>query len=291
MNRDQISKLSKKQTAMLGALIGDAMGMPHEFKEAHAINQTFIKHPLQITEEYKTYPVPGGRYTDDFSQQLCVEKHFRTYPVKSDAFYADLLNWSDGKYWVGGHKFDEGMQTASQLKYYDRYIEIKQNKPNQSGNGSLMRVLPVAFMDCTDDEAQVAAFLCSAITHNTDEAVHSCQFYVQLIRELLKDEPGDLWQRTAKRIGYDPYRPGYTPGTGYVIDSMCVLKDAFVDSWSFESAINNTIRIGGDTDTNACIVGGFAALVYGLTDLPDEWLEFIQPSFENQYVKELFSLA
>lgn len=53
---------------------------------------------------------------------------------------------------------------------------------------------------------------------------------------------------------------------------------------SFEDAIRNIIYMGGDTVTNACIVGSMAEAVYGISDeliykanklLPEEYLEVL----------------
>lgn len=292
-----VTNLNRTQEAMLGALIGDAMGVPHEFKSDHAINSYFIDHPEEITVDYKTYGVPLGVYSDDFSQQLCVLNNFAEHPTDPKPFYEDLLAWEKGKYWVSGQLFDEGMQTRQQLAYYRRYRDVKVHSENMSGNGSLMRILPIAFLTNDIDAMKVMAFQCSSITHNSKDAIDACQFYCLLTR-LIADQPGHIgremfptyWGLTASLLKWSPDPKQQDFGSGYVIDSLNIVKDCIENSDSFAAAIKRAIQYGGDTDTNACIVGGVAALVFGLEDVPKEWMDFIHPSLENRHVQGLFGL-
>ena len=53
---------------------------------------------------------------------------------------------------------------------------------------------------------------------------------------------------------------------------------------SFEDAIRKTLLMGGDTDTNCCIVGSIAESIYGMNDNEKE--DAIS-NLPNQYVKVL----
>lgn len=292
-----VSELDKKQTALLGALIGDAMGVPHEFRSDHAINQHYLDHPSEIDTDYKTYGVPLGVYSDDFSQQLCVDANFGNEPGDPNEFYRDLLLWEKGKYWVSGQLFDEGMQTRSQLQAYARTGEVKLHDERMSGNGSLMRVLPIAFKAENIDDMKVMAFQCSAVTHNSTDCINSCQFYCLLAR-MIADQPDRItpelfsivWTTVGELLGWSPDRDQNDFGSGYVIDTLNIVRDCIENGKTFEGAIKRAIQYGGDTDTNACVVGGIAALIFGLEDLSKEWLDFIQPSLDNRHVQDLLHL-
>lgn len=292
-----ISTLDKKQVAMLGALFGDALGVPHEFKQDHAINKHYVENPTQIDTAYKTYGVPLGVYSDDFSQMLCVNENFGEHPTDPKHFYDDLLLWEKGKYWVSGQKFDEGMQTASQLRHYAKKGDIFMHREEMSGNGSLMRVLPIAFMASDIDTMNIMAFQCSAITHNSEECIKSCQFYCLLAR-MIADQPGKistelfthLWTLTGTLLDWNPERSSDDFGSGYVIDTLNIVRDCIEHTTSFKEAVSRAILYGGDTDTTACVVGGIAALVFGLEDVPQEWWNFIAPSLDNRHVQDLFNL-
>lgn len=60
---------------------------------------------------------------------------------------------------------------------------------------------------------------------------------------------------------------------------------ALYESNSFEDAIRKTLLMGGDTDTNSCIVGSMAEALYGLTEdekndakrtLPKEYIKILK---------------
>lgn len=294
--------LNKMQTAMFGAMLGDALGVPHEFKSDWKINEDFIEHPLTITNDYKTYDVPLGVYSDDFSQQLCVLDVYRHPHATAEDFYRHLLDWELGRYWVNHQKFDEGIQTANQLAYYRKKNEVNYHDPKKQGNGSLMRVLPLAFLakDLIDLHAKV--FQCSAITHNSPDTIKACMFYCMVARSMAnhmevtvedRKERFDIgWQNAIDYLRWDIDTIHNKPdlGSGFVLDSLVAVQDCIRNSENYAEAVSRAIEYGGDTDTTACIVGGMAALVFGLESVSEEWMTFIQPSLQNEYVQQCFSL-
>jgi ADP-ribosyl-[dinitrogen reductase] hydrolase len=285
-------RFTKKQTAMMGALIGDAMGVPHEFKHKDNIEPYFIDHPLALTDDYRSYAhEPSGVYSDDFSQQLCVAVNSIKPTHNKGAFYEDLLEWQRGKYWVNSHLFDEGIQTASQLQYYSRTGKVNIHNEQMSGNGSLMRILPVAFSASNVSELKTRVDDFGSITHNSPDCMNSCFFYCLLVKILRLSyiDFNFAWNEVIDQMdGWTPQREKHNLGSGYVIDTLMAVKDCIENTNSFPEAIKRAIMYGGDTDTNACVVGGIAALVFGLDDVPQEWFDFIQPSLENEYVQQLF---
>jgi ADP-ribosyl-[dinitrogen reductase] hydrolase len=300
MKINKIDQLDQLQTAMLGAMIGDALGVPHEFKEPHALNEQFIDHPMAMHSPegslYKTYDVPLGIYSDDFSQQLCVYENYKDGAIQAHEFYDDMLMWQKGRYWVNGKLFDEGTQTHSQLKAYERSGEIRIHDDHMAGNGSLMRVLPLAFLTHDLAQMKVLVFQCSAVTHNSEDTIKACQFYTLLARLIIEDcdygdieEFDEVWKKCIDLTEWNPERSTNDFGSGYVIDTLNIVKDCIEASTSYNEAVKRAVMYGGDTDTNACVVGGIAALVFGLQDLNPEWLEFVQPCFENKYVNQLFN--
>ena len=63
---------------------------------------------------------------------------------------------------------------------------------------------------------------------------------------------------------------------------------AIYNSESFEDAIRKTLLMGGDTDTNACIVGSVAEALYGMSEnqkeesienLPDEFKKILKKAY------------
>ena len=287
-----ISKLNVKQQCFLAALVGDALGVPHEFKSTHALREDFIHNPSLITDDYKTYQVDLGIYSDDFSQILCVENYLQSGETDITKFYDDLLAWSQGKYWVKKKLFDIGTQTASQLKYYQKKMEVKKHDQNMSGNGSLMRILPVAFTGLDNEEMIDLAYEISYITHNSQECLLSCAFYCILIKNIFYGANfSDAWYQACQITKFNPDEKNPYPnfGSGYVLDSLMAVHEVIMTTKTFDEAVVKSIMFGGDTDTTSCIVAPVAALVFGIDNINPEWLKFIKPSLDCKEVKKVLA--
>ena len=292
MINPKFDQFSKKQTCLFGAMMGDALGVPFEFKKAKDIPTSYITHPLSIPFLYKTYrDTPFGVYSDDFSQSLCVEQCINDDTLN---FGQELLLWMDGKYWVDNNLFDIGVQTASALYYYKKYETIL-HKEKGSGNGGIMRLAPVAFAHGIDHNWDMYVDLIirySEITHNNKECLNAAVFYCTLLGYLKYGTPdkefNHYWKKTETQCGWTTENKNVNLGSGYVIDTLLSIKHCMNNSTDYTSAIIQAILLGNDTDTTATCVGAVAALYYGLKGIPDEWIEYIQPSLKNEYVQQLF---
>ena len=143
---------SKLYDAILGLAIGDALGVPYEFEQ----RGSFICSDMV---GYGTHNQPEGTWSDDTSMTLATLdslKNNNGIIVTEDICrrFNDWLLYGD--YTVNGEVFDAGITTCTALKKGRPAVGEWDN-----GNGSLMRILPLAFVDCTDDEIRAV----SAITH------------------------------------------------------------------------------------------------------------------------------
>ena len=71
---------------------------------------------------------------------------------------------------------------------------------------------------------------------------------------------------------------------GYVVFSLELALHTCYHTNSYKEAVLKAVNYGGDTDTNALIAGGLAALYYGYDSIPEIWLEQI---VKLDYIKEL----
>jgi ADP-ribosylglycohydrolase len=140
------------------------------------------------------------------------------------------------------------------------------------GNGSAMRVSPVAWAFDTLADVLHQAKATARVTHNHPEAIKGAQAVAAAI--FLSRSGATKWalrDEIERRFHYDlsftldDIRPAYT------FDSSCAgtvppAIVAFLESSSFESAIRLAVSLGGDCDTLACIAGGIAAAHYGVPD-------------------------
>ncbi len=143
------------------------------------------------------------------------------------------------------------------------------NKPyNSFGNGSAMRVSPVAHAFTSDQDVLREARLTAECTHNHPEGIKGAEATALAVFMARTDNDKELIRKTIHdRFGYDLSRTIDEIRPGYSFDITCQGSVpeaiiAFLDSSSFEDALRNAVSLGGDSDTQACIAGCIAEAYY-----------------------------
>ncbi len=162
---------------------------------------------------------------------------------------------------------------------------------NSFGNGSAMRVSPVAYAFDSVGEVLREAERSAACTHNHPEGIKGAQataLAVFLARR--GEDKASIRQQISERFGYDLSRTVDEIRPGYSFDVTCQGSVpeaivAFLDSESYEDAVRNAISLGGDSDTQACIAGAIAEAFY--QDIPVEFLRLIA----RQLTEDLWDVA
>ena len=125
-----------------------------------------------------------------------------------------------------------------------------------------MRISPVGYLFNTEESVIKNAQLATIPSHNSKEAVAAATIVALMIfyfrNGLSRDE---VYQRLNIKIEYHPFKRFNT--TCHETIGNCLY--ALYNSKSFEDAIRKTISMGGDTDTNACIVGSIAESMYPIS--------------------------
>lgn len=139
---------------------------------------------------------------------------------------------------------------------------------NSLGNGSAMRVSPVAHAFASETEVLHQAELTAACTHNHPEGIKGAQATALAVFLALHDADKEtIRHEIADRFGYDLSRSIDEIRPDYRTDLTCQGSVpeaiiAFLDSMSFEDALRNAVSLGGDADTQACIAGAIAEAHY-----------------------------
>lgn len=185
-----------------------------------------------------------------------------------------------------GACFDIGATTAAALARFERARDpfAGGTDPRSAGNGSLMRVAPVALF-ALGDAARAAhlARLQSRLTHGAPEAVEACDLFVALLRgairtgdkhAVLAPRPWDGAPAIAAIAGGQWWGKvrSQIRSTGYVVDTLEVALWAVSQTRSFEDALVLAVNLGGDADTIGAVAGQLAGALYGLTGIPPRWL-------------------
>lgn len=141
---------------------------------------------------------------------------------------------------------------------------------NSWGNGSAMRVSPVAYLAKDKDHLLDLAKKTAEVTHNHPDGIAGAQATALAIWLAHKgQDPSTIRKEIEHRFKYDLSRTVDDIRPGYKFDISCLgsVPQAItcaLESTDFEDAIRNAISIGGDSDTIACIAGAIAEGFYGV---------------------------
>ncbi len=177
--------------AVWGHLVGDALGVPYEFLRPDRIG----------TVEFRgggSHRQPAGTWSDDGALMLALLDSLLRDPAAGTPRFdtADqarrFVAWADdGDYTPDGDGlFDIGGATSAGLARFRSGVPAEAAGPSDdrsNGNGSLMRILPLALVerDIPDAELVDHAHRASAVTHGHPKAQATCALYVLVARRLL----------------------------------------------------------------------------------------------------------
>lgn len=285
---------------LVGLLVGDAVGVGYEFHPPEALpSRDLIDMVAPLGFPRAHAAVPNGTWSDDGAQALCLLASLLDNGRLSLTDLADrLLQWLDHGYMaVDEDVFDCGIQTAEALGHLRDGVSPHESggtDERSNGNGSLMRVLPLALWHTGSDEAlALDAHLQSLPTHAHARSLVACAFYCLVARgylrqlaepwvwadcrlhEIYQDWPCER-ERQALLRELDILRSfpktDKARGTGYVLDCLWSVHNA-LEEGSFEDVVRSAILYGHDTDTTAAVAGGLAGIRNGLAGIPVRWLE------------------
>ncbi len=281
---------------LLGLLIGDALGVPYEFHSPTALpplDQIEMEAPRGFRRAHGG--TPPATWSDDGAQALVLlASLLERGELELEHFAAGLVAWyTRGFMAVDQRVFDVGIQTQQALSALQRGTPPHLAGPTQAqanGNGSLMRVLPLALWHRGPDEALVAdARRQSLVTHGHLRSQLCCALYCLWARRLLEGEDAG-WEVAAStlRALYGEGTPERheldeqilpdreAGGSGYVLDTLHSARWALDQGEGYEAVVKLAISLGHDTDTTACVAGGLAGILYGKQAIPMRWRQALR---------------
>jgi len=291
--------------AIFGVAIGDAVGVPAEFRG----RDYYKDHPVTDMIGGGFHNQPAGTWSDDTSMTLAtIDGLFENMEEPDyEKIMSNYLAWAEhDEYTAGGRLFDIGGCCSEAIWNYENGtapIDCGPDKESSCGNGALMRILPSLFWlenkygrDFIDiEEARRVIDNLTSLTHgharckvgsgiylaiadailnggSKEEAVVEGRFkaYAAYIRDeelKLELEYYDrVCNKNMKRIQESVIR-----SSGYVVDTLEAAVWAFLNTDNYRDCILKAVNLGDDTDTVAAVAGGLAGLYYGLDGIQMEW--------------------
>jgi ADP-ribosyl-[dinitrogen reductase] hydrolase len=269
--------------ALLGLAVGDAVGTTLEFRG----RDTYP--PLTDMVGGGPFRLARGQWTDDTAMALALaDSLLAQHPLEPGDLMARFVSWWDeGSYSCTGRCFDIGNTVATALSRFKQTGKALAGStdPYSAGNGSLMRLAPVALRYFNDRAAlEAAAALQSRTTHGAAEAVEACVVFANLLADAIQGRPLSQVLRdrrtrgvlTLKSILLGSWRGKHRPqvhSSGYVVHSLEAAIWSVARTSDFHSAVLLAANLGGDADTTAAITGQLAGAIYGRSGIPQEWLD------------------
>jgi ADP-ribosylglycohydrolase len=279
-----------------GAVVGDALGVPVEFQSRAQVQ----RNPVTDLRGHGTYNQPKGTWSDDSSLMLCTVDSLLEHPFDPEDMGRRFVQWSRGKLWTPwGSVFDIGIATRQALSRIEQGVPAEQAggaSEQSNGNGSLMRILPIAlrFADEPPKRLLDYAHRASAITHRHPRSQMACGFYCLVVAGLLRGQsPAEAHAAAAEvfRASYakKPFAaelPHFDaalspnlaaapereiPSSGYVVATLTAGFWGLLTSKSYKQAVLKAVNLGEDTDTTAIVAGGLAGVCHGLSAVPETW--------------------
>ncbi|EAW46018.1 ADP-ribosylglycohydrolase family protein [Nodularia spumigena CS-584] len=290
---------TKTLSGLMGLCVGDALGVPVEFTS----RAERVKSPVTTMLGYGTWNQPPGTWSDDSSLTFCLaESLCRGYSL--DAIANSFWRWYKQAYWTPrGDLFDIGQNTHEAIMRLKQGIVPHQaggKVENSNGNGSLMRILPMAYchQSITFTELIERVHDVSAITHAHVRSQMACGIYISIAVALLEGANLDTaYLQGLERIQsvyvdreYILEKPHFRRifsgeiakipveeinSGGYVIDTLESSLWCLLNSSSYSQTVLKAVNLGGDADTTAAVTGGLAGIYYGVENIPQEWINKI----------------
>lgn len=288
------------KSVLFGVAVGDAVGVPVEFKSRPDIR----RNPVADMIGYGTYNLPAGTFSDDSSLTFCLAEAL-TQEFDLKTIGQNFVKWCYQNFWTPtGNVFDIGNATRQAI---DKLV--KGERPDlaggidvsSNGNGSLMRISPLLFylLDKPINERYETTKQVSSITHGHIRSVIACFYYLEFARQLfvgkskfeiyknLQTEITSylnsisvnstelaLFDRLLKQDIHE-LTEDKIYSSGYVLHTLEASIWCLLTTDNYKSAVLKAVNLGEDTDTTGAVTGGLAGLLYGLNNIPQNWIKQI----------------
>jgi ADP-ribosylglycohydrolase len=235
---------------MIGAIIGDIVGSRFEFNNHRSTDFELFHKDCSFTDDtictvaVADWLMQDVKILNDFQLTKIMRRWCRKYPNPAGGYGGRFGRWI----WedtIGG---------------YDSF-----------GNGSAMRVSPVAWAYNHLNAVKKAAKTSAEISHDHPEGIKGAQSVADAIF-MLRNGHDD--KEYVVRLIFAIYGYKFPGSCEFIRDTntfneTCQVTvpqafQCFAESTDFESAIRLAVSIGGDTDTIAAIVGSLAEACYGV---------------------------
>ncbi len=293
--------MSKLKDGIYGFAVGDALGVPVEFKSRAMLE----KDPVTKMVGYGSYEIEEGVYSDDTAMTLAtLDSISKMGKIDCNDMMDRFCAWvNNGSYSATGVVFDIGITTKyAIMKYQDEKVDATlcgSNAISSNGNGSLMRMFPIAYYCFFEKKEEKEIFSLvkevSSMTHAHEISIMGCYLYTLYLIFLLEGQTkNDAYQKLKEKdysFFKDETRKYYhrlleddisnvslekIASSGFVVDTLEAVFYNVLTCNSYQEAVLKAVNMGDDTDTVGAITGSIAGVLYGYQEIPLDFLNTLK---------------
>jgi ADP-ribosyl-[dinitrogen reductase] hydrolase len=272
-------QLDRAIAAYVGLAVGDALGATVEF-----LTPTEIRHQIGVHGNITGggwLRLKAGQVTDDTTMALALGESILTTGSVDAKAAAEAFDA-----WMRAKPVDIGNTVRRNLITFRRTGDPEAPaSEHDAGNGAAMRVLPVALKCYGEPEktTKIANRAQAHVTHHNALSDAACETLIFMVQDLIAGrDPAEVEGDRAARLvaeypafAYDRKRRDNP--SGFVVETMQAVLQAFFATDSFEDCLIEVVNRGGDADTTGAIAGMLAGARYGYQAIPRRWLGALDP--------------
>lgn len=241
---------------MIGAIIGDIVGSRFEFNNTSRMDFDLF--------------TPECDYTDDTVCTVAIADAI----LNGKSYKDSLLEW------CRKYPHPKGAYGGS----FSKWINSTDPQPyNSFGNGSAMRVSPVAWLFTSREQVLSEAKRSAEVSHDHTEGIKGAQCIADLIYQmrtgLIRKPIGGRSMILAPFDYHIPVLNKIRSSGGFNETCQVTVPQAircFIEGIDFEECIRIAVSIGGDSDTIAAITGSLAEAYYDVpTTIKERALSYL----------------
>lgn len=292
------SKMTYFHPAMTGSLfgymVGDAAGVPFDGKTREEMR----KHPMKKGEliGYKCHNTPPGTWSGTSGLMLATMKSVmdQQNSLDADDLMKKYTDWYDNaKYTAFGKQLICDPAVESAIHAYKEGTRahlcgMNCNAPDSCG--ALIRTLPLAFLNGSEDRTYAQIVSVAGLTNPADTNVLCCCIYAAIVRQILMGEMSKKWaiEEGIKSVG-DRYSLAPLESTinslrnpprdneermtdSSAINTLQAALSSFLYTHNYEECILHAVNLGGNTSEVTALAGGLAGARYRVQGIPKNWL-------------------
>ena len=254
---------------MLGAIYGDKAGSTYEYSQTKKVTPVLIDELEKEDAFYSDDTIETIAIIDAIINKKDYGETLKEYILKYESYRPNFKPYFKTAFSPGTIKWAKGI-----------------GRNDSIGNGALMRISPVGYLFDSEEDVIENAKLATTPSHNSNEAIECATTVTLMIYYFRK---GLTKEEVFKKLNiYAEYKPFIRFNTTcYTTLNNCLWT--IYNSNSFEDSIRKVLCMGGDTDTNACIVGSISESLYGMNeeetcfakrDLPKEFVKVLNKVYK-----------